>query len=266
MPDAHSLLISFRDELAVLDARRADLRGQLEALDREHERLAVTIGLLDERVGAADAADALADLPLADRIVDALGTSGLRRAALLRTLIPQGFTPSAIDSAVNRLVKRAEVVRQGRRIVRVRSSELAESAGRDTGRVDVAAPGSGPLSEPESVDPGSDAPPVPGGVPGSVPDGPVAGESVADEDDRPMTQRVRDAVQVGVDTPKALVRYFAARGVKTSRSVTRAVWGLRKRGVLADVAGGRLVVAPAGPSDLDPPRQSPDSGSSSSRS
>ena len=249
MPDAHVLLSSFRDEIGTLDRRRAELRGQLEALDQEHDRLATTISVLEDRVGAAPQpgpADAPEAVSLADRIVDALGTSGLRRTDMLRIFTAQGFTPSAIDSATNRLKKRGTVRRQGRRIVHVvPPSGLAEPVAPDSGGVGGAESGAGPMSDPETVDRGLDEPPADGGVPGLASTGAVSGERVADADNRPVTQRVRDAVQGGVDTSKELKKYFGLRGVKRS-SVNGAIWGLRKRGVLNRLPDGKLVVTGVG--------------------
>ena len=119
MADTNVVLSSLRDELATVDRRRAELRGELEGLDREHDRLATTISVLTERVGApgSDPPDSSESVPLADRIVDALGTTGLRRPEMLRIFTAQGFTASAIDSAVNRLKRRGLIRRHGKRVL-----------------------------------------------------------------------------------------------------------------------------------------------------
>ena len=268
MPDAHVLLASFKSELATLDRRRAELRGQLEELEHEYQRLETTVAVLEDRVGAVSQvgpADAREDVPLADRIVDALGATGLRRPEMLRIFVGQGFTPSAIDSAANRLTKRGRVRREGRRIVRVvPSSEPAQPVAPDLVGVDPPDSGAGRMSPPESVDRGPDEPPASGGVPGPVSSGAAVGDRVADDDGGPMTQRVRAAVQAGVDTREALVDYFAARGVSAARPVNRAVWDLRKKGVLEDV-DGKLVVAAVEERDRSPLNGSLDPGSSSRR-
>ena len=246
MADAHVLLASFRDELTMLQSRRADLREQLEVLDRNYERLETTIAVLSERVGVAvgaGPADEVEPVPLTDRIVDALGVSGLQRREMLRLFEPQGFTASAVDSAANRLVKKGLVRRQGRRIVLVvPASETAEPVAPDSGSVRPSSPAAPAVrdsarvpvhesgADPQPVDPGPEEP------------------RVRDDDDRPLARRVRDAVEAGVDTRKELVRFFESRGVKGPRPVTRAIWDLRRRGVLT-VDAGKLAVAAAGVGD-----------------
>ena len=245
MPDAQVLLLTFRDELAALDRRRAELRGQLEALDAAHDRLATAVSVLEERVGAVSqsgSSDSLDDVPLADRILAALGGSGLRRAEMLPLFTAQGFTPSAIDSAVNRLKRRRAVRRHGRRIVRVPapsgSAEPLHSASADADVLDL---GAAPSSGSEAAGRGSGDPAPTGGVSDSAPTGAVAAEVVVDDDDRFLTERVREAVAAGIDTRKELLKYFAGRGVKGS-SVDDAVSGLRKRGVLDRLPGRKLAV------------------------
>ena len=241
MPDAHVLLRSFRDEILTLDRRRAELRGQLDALDQEHERLETTISVLEDRVGAAPQsgpADEPEGVSLADRIVDALGTSGLRRVEMMRLFTRQGFTASAIDSASNRLLKRGAVRRQGRRIVRVVPPEEPGAPG--SGSVGDPESGAGPTSDPETVGGGLDDPLAAG----AVSTGAVSGGRVAGEDDRPLTERVQEVIRTGLDTRKALMTYFGSRGVKTS-SVNGAIWGLVKRGLVKKLGGGKLALAVA---------------------
>lgn len=240
MPDAHVLLRSFRDEILTLDRRREELRGQLDALDQEHERLETTISVLEDRVGAAPQSrpDESEKIPLADRIVDALGTSGLRRVEMMRLFTRQGFTASAIDSANNRLLKRGAVRREGRRIVRVVPPE--EPAAPGSGSAGDPESGTGPTSDPETVDGGLDDPLASGAVSTNV----VSGGPVAGEDDRPLTERVQEVIRTGLDTRKALMTYFGSRGVKTS-SVNGAIWGLVKRGLVKKLGGGKLALAVA---------------------
>ena len=243
MPDAHVLLRSFRDEILTLDRRRAELRGQLDALDQEHERLETTISVLEDRVGAAPQSrpDEPEEIPLADRIVDALGTSGLRRVEMMRLFTRQGFTASAIDSANNRLLKRGAVRREGRRIVRVVPPEEPGAPGAPgAGGVGDPESGAGPTSDPETVDGGLDDSLAAGAVSTNV----VSGGPVAGEDDRPLTERVLEAIRTGLETRGELMTYFGSRGVKTS-SVSGALSGLVKRGLVKTLGGGKLALAVA---------------------
>ena len=241
MPDAHVLLSSLRDEASNLDRRRAELRQELEAVDRDHEQLVTTISVVEARVGAASDPGLppdSEDVPLAERIADGLGASGLRRREMLRIFEAQGFTAAAIDSAVNRLLKRGVARREGRRVVRiVAPSVSAEPAPSDSRPVRVAESGPEPMSGPETVERERDDSSAAGGV-----SDPASGEGVADDDGRHLTERVRDAVHAGVDSRRALVKYFASRGVKAS-SVDHAISGLRTRGVLDRLPNRKLAVA-----------------------
>ena len=62
-----------------------------------------------------------------------------------------------------------------------------------------------------------------------------------------MTQRVREAVEAGVDTRQELRKYFAHRNVPES-SVGNAISSLRKRGVLNLLGGGKLALVTPGES------------------
>ena len=263
VPDAHVLLSSFRDELRTLEGRRAELRGQLQALEQEHERLATTISVLEDRVGAAPESgpgDAPEEVPLVNRIVDALGTSGLRRPEMLRIFKRQGFSESAIDSAVTRLQKHGKVRRQGRRVVRVEPHpRLPEPDVPDSGGVDATESGAGPMSDPETLDRAPDQLPVPVSASGAVSVGSVSVERAPDDDGRPLTQRVRDAVQAGVDTRDGLLEFFLSRGEK-KRSINRTIWDLKNGEVLEEVAGGRLAVVAVGASDRSPSTTGSDPG------
>ena len=248
MADTNVVLSSLRDELATADRRRAELRGELEGLDREHDRLATAISVLEERVGVApgsDLVDSSEPVPLADRIVDSLGTTGLRRADMLRIFTAQGFTASAIDSAVNRLKQRGAIRRQGKRVLRAEPrSGMAEPAAPASAPAGVSELDAGPSSDPAAVgEPGALS--AAGGVSGSVTAAEVSDGGLGDADDRSMTQRVREAVEAGVDTRQELRKYFAHRKVPES-SVNNAVSGLRRRGVLDRLAGGKLVVVTPG--------------------
>ena len=250
MPDTNVILSSLRDELATVDRRRAELRRELEGLDREHDRFATTISVLEERVGvaaASESVDSSESVPLADRIVDALGSTGLRRADMLRIFTAQGFTASSIDSAVNRLKRRGAIKRQGRRVLRaVPLSGVAEPVASASAAAGVSDPDAGPSLGPALVgEPGDLS--ASGGVSGSVPAAGVSDGAVDAVDDRPLTQRVFEAVEAGVDTRKELLKYFAHRNV-TESSVDNAVSGLRRRGVLDRLAGGKLAVATRGES------------------
>lgn len=250
MPDTNVVLSSLRDELATVDRRRAELRGELEGLDREHDRLATTVSVLEERVGVApgsDPVDSSEPVPLADRIVDALGTTGLRRVDMLRMFTAQGFTESAIDSAVNRLKRRGAVRRQGKRVLCAEPpSGVAEPVASASAAAGVSEPDAGPASAPAAVGEPSDLS-TSDGASGSVAAAGVSDGGVDDADDRPLTHRVREAVEAGVDTREELRKYFAHRNVAES-SVDDAVSGLRRRGVLHRLAGGKLAVAAPGES------------------
>lgn len=251
MPDAYVLLNSFRDELKTLDSRRAELREQLEVLDREHAQLATTIAVLEDRVGPAPESGALdgrGDVSLADRILDAVGTSGLRRVEMLGIFTRQGFTPSAIDSATNRLVRRGAVQRRGRRIVRVvPPSGPAESGGPDpvvpglSGAGGLVS-GADPMPDNEAVHSGSDDRASADGPadPGSA--AAAAHGPVGDDESRPLTHRVRDAIAGGIGTRKELITHFDRRGV-LARRVDHALSHLRQKKELARLLPGQLALA-----------------------
>ena len=178
MPDVFVWISSLRSELEVVKGRRAELREQLEAVDLEHDRLETTVAVLEARLGADSGSGSphlVDDVPLADRIVDALGTSGLSRQDLLRLFTAQGYTESAIDSAANRLRKRGLVAKPGRRFVRVLPSP---------GSAEPVASGPGPA---EPVTPGLRG--VGGPEPGVEP-GPVAAASAPD---RPAADGASDS-------------------------------------------------------------------------
>ena len=252
MPDVHVLLSAFRDELRTIEGRRAELRGQLEALEQQHDRLETTISVLEDRVGAAPSSGpenaAPEEVPLVDRIVDALGTSGLRRPETLQIFKPQGFSESAIDSAVSRLLKNGRVRRQGRRVVRVElASRLPEPVAPDpvvTGPGDPGGLESGadPMPDTQTVDRGSqdrvstDGPRDPASAAAAA-RGPVAGD-----DGRPLTDQVRDAIAGGVRTRQELLEQFGRRGVP-ARPVDHALSGLRKKKELAPLPPGQLALA-----------------------
>ena len=185
MPDAHVLLSSMRDELATLNRRRAELRGQLEELDRQHDRLATTVSVLDERVGAvapkSGSSDSLDDVPLTDRILDALGTTGLRRADMLRIFMAQGFTDSAIDSALSRLTKRRAVRRQGKRVLHAEPPAPSSDA-------HVSVPGAASSPGADAAGGGSGDLSASGGVSGSAPAAGVAGAGAGADDSEPQSQ------------------------------------------------------------------------------
>ena len=241
MSDAHALLSSLRDEVSTLDQRRAELRQELEAVDRDHEQLATTISVVEARVGAAPDPGLppdSEDVPLTERIADRLGPSGLRRRELLRIFEAQGFTAAAIDSAVTRLLKRGVAGREGRRVVRIAGPSVsAETAASDSRPVRVAEPGPEPMSGPATVERERDDSSAAGCVSDSA-----SGEGVADDAGRHLTDRVRDAVHAGVDSRRALLKYFASRGVKAS-SLDHAISGLRTRGVLDRLPNRKLAVA-----------------------
>ncbi len=249
MADTNVVLSSLRDELATVDRRRAELRGELEGLDREHDRLATTISVLTERVGApgSDPPDSSESVPLADRIVDALGTTGLRRPEMLRIFTAQGFTASAIDSAVNRLKRRGLIRRHGKRVLSAEPrSGMAEPVASASAAAGVSEPDAGPSSDLAPVgEPGDLS--ASGGVSGSANAAGVSDGGVDDADERPMTQRVREAVEAGVDTRQELRKYFAHRNVPES-SVGNAISSLRKRGVLNLLGGGKLALVTPGES------------------
>ena len=250
MPDTTVFLSSLRDELATVDRRRAELRGELEGLDSAHDQLSTTISVLEDRLGVlpgSDAADLSEPVPLADRIVDALGTTGLRRVDMLRIFTAQGFTESAIDSAVTRLLRRGGVRRQGKRVLPADPpSGVAEPGASPPAAAGISEPDAGRSPGPATVgEPGDLS--TSAGVSGPVVAVGVSDGGAPDADARPLTQRVRDAVEAGIDTRDELRAYFAHRKVARS-SVDDAVSGLRRRGVLEQRAGGKLAVATQGES------------------
>ena len=258
MPDTHVLLASFRDELEVLDGRRSELSGQLERVDSERERLATTISFLEERIGAAPAADdsGAGVVPgLAERILDSLGSSGIRRPDLLRIFERQGFTSSAVDSAVSRLQEKGFARRDRGRVVRVSPQPPP---------TDPPPPASGaaPLREADAPRPlasgaaagGGGSPPASGtpvaGTGGSSsadggPDSVQAGSGVeggaGGGAGRPFAREVFEAIRDGVDTRGALHARFVPLGIK-GKKVDDTVKGLRRRGAVERLSPGRYAV------------------------
>lgn len=252
MPDLSVVRASLQSRFETAQSRCAELRAELDGLQAECDRLATTLGVLDEHLGPASAsgpADSSEPVPLSARILDALGTTGVRRADLLRLFRPQGYGEAAIDSAVSRMKARGDVRRQGKLILRAGpSSELLEPVASTVATAGVADSGAAP--SPESETPGGaagdlSAAPV---VAGSPPSAGVPGGAVADADERPLRHRVREAVAAGVDTRKELLAYFAVRGVRQS-SLDYAIAGLKRRRVIERLPSGKLVMAPSDPAE-----------------
>lgn len=124
MPDFRTVLASIREDLAVVERRRADLEREREAVEADYVRLSAALSVLEERLqpaGPVSGTDAQADSPsVTDRVFDAIADSSARtRGELLRKFKPLGVKENSIDSALTRLKRRKLIVKQGRWFVPV---------------------------------------------------------------------------------------------------------------------------------------------------
>lgn len=270
MSDLEAGLASVRGELEALDRRREELDRQRAALERQHDELSAAVRVMERlssrtaRLSPAD--DSATEVPLTQRVLDALADGGVAtRADLIRRFCPE-VNSNTLDSAVRRLITRGSIRRAGSRLVPAVGPAEPGSADQALGVV----PRDSGAEQPRDAL----APVVPEISPeaaglhdgGSAPENrsregaPVVDASTADVDKAvPLTVRVLEAVATSVArTRRALVRHFAAQGVKEA-SVDNALAGLRKRGKLERRAGGVLAARSSAVSSAPPGAVSADS-------
>ena len=226
MPDVAVVLSRVRENLVAVSRRREELQRELDGLDREHERLAVAVEVMEHHAGhtaVPSSSDDSAAVPrLTERILDALvDGSARRRGDLVRLFQQQGVNRNTVGSAIRRLVQKGLVRREGRQLVVVSGSASAAGAsGRDQRQADSAlvAVESAPVANGgSSSDAGREV--AVGGAELVSPPNPVDGF---------LTDRVHEVVAKSVATTrKALIRHFARQGV-TESAVDNAIRGLRR--------------------------------------
>ena len=120
MPDLQQYVASLRARLADFDRRRAELDAVRAEVERKRERLTVAIAVYEEGLsGAASVERSPAPrrvprrgkVPVSDRVLDCLISSGPKtRQDLVRLLCPS-VNPNTLDSALTRLKNRRAIRR-----------------------------------------------------------------------------------------------------------------------------------------------------------
>ena len=256
MGELATYLSSLRERLAAIVERRDDLQRQLGEVTHEHDRLAAAISLLQEDLETKS--PSLSDVPedpppLADQILaDLPGSTGKTRAEIQGRFRPRGVNPNTLDSALDRLRKRGDVVKRGKYYFRSGHQGAALPSS-------VSSPDPRPTASDRSPD-AADAGRVPGdvhsGKAGSAPAGaalapvPSAGplSSPLPVDERPLTVRVYERIATSDGCTRGeLVGHFGVKG----KAIDDVLTGFKKRGRVERRPDGLYVVA--GRSDAPSP-------------
>ena len=258
MGELATYLSSVRDRLAVVVQRRDDLQRRLAEVTHDHDRLVAVVSLLQEDLEneAFSPSDVPEDPPpLAVQILAELpGSAGKTRADFQRVFRRRGVNANTVDSALDRLRKRRELVKRGKYYFRSAQASASPSSASSS---DLAAAASGP--DPDPAGPGRVAGDAPSGKARSRPPGAASAAlssaapdpSLLPVDERPLTLRIHERVAAsGGCTRAALVRHFRVPG-KAVDDVLRAFKG---RGRLERRADGVWVVCGSNvPADDVPP-------------
>ena len=255
-PSAADVLVAIRAEQAHIQTRRESLESELAALDARVSRLAAAVSVIEEnlRGSAVPVSSGASVVSLAERVVDAIPSSGSRRREILSVVRPFGFSDAAIDSAITRLKERGVIRREGSLVLRVERPSVPASSSSvvDPSRSQDAVPEGGGVSVDSSRSDSAvaDAPLV-APVSGAPAVSPGSALTDAAADRRTLRDRVREVVATsGASTRQALLAHFKLQGVRAS-SVDAAVAGLCKLGVLRRGPVGAVSVV----SDRDKSRQ-----------
>ena len=258
MPELAAYLSSLRDRLAVVVKRRDDLQRQLGEIAHEHDRLAAGISLLEEDLETHS--PSLSDVPedpppLADQILTALpGSTGKTRADLQRVFRPRGVNENTLDSALDRLRKRGDLVKRGK--FYFRSPREEEPLPSSTSSPEPVPPAS--VRSPDAADVAPVLGDVPSGKAVSAPAGtalvparssvPLSSPLPADE--RPLTARVYERVATMGGCSRAdLARYFGVKG----KAIDDVLTAFKKRGQLERRPDGMYVVVDGSAAPSPPP-------------
>ena len=252
--DVRAALEVVRARYAALDTRCDTLRRELEETERERGRLAAAISVMDEfdvpgssepspSALAPTPSPALDDRPLTDRVLEALGPSGLRRSELLQVFSCQDVTEAAVDSAVTRLQRRQLIVRNGKVILRSQPDGGASGSlvplVPAVGRASAPRPASSAEARPGAESAESAGPPLLASAVSAPVPGPAA--------PRTLGERVSAVVaRSGGCSRGDVVDTLVAQGNRKS-SVTRTIRSLCSDGVLQR-RGDDLVLAAPEPS------------------
>ena len=247
MTEVAESIVFLRERIAGLDRQRARLFRALEALQDESTP-SVRVSPLP-----LDGASVPEDPPtLAFQILGVLRKHGpLNRRQLVRAFEDTDVKASTLDSAVYRLKARGLLRKRADRFAIVESDAAATGLTAEAGASSASDPSSGPVDA--AVEHGApqvlgDRQVVPVGQ-DRVRLGAVPPDRVPDEDNAvPLTVRVHEAVVTGVaGTRRALLRHFGEQAIPGS-AVDSALSGLRKRGKLKSVGGGKIVAVGSGAS------------------